>query len=144
MHRFGKRLMYAFPLICAFAVAAACGGDDNTAVPPGTISDAGFGGAGGSGATGTMIAAVTIVPGANGRGLGAYSPNPAVVAIGTTVTWTNTDSIAHTVTSTSGLWDSGAIAPGGTFSRMFNQTGTFPYFCTIHGAAAMSGSVVVQ
>jgi plastocyanin len=60
------------------------------------------------------------------------------------VTWTNNDTIVHTATSTTGVWDSGAIPPGGSFSRVFAERGSFPYFCTIHGAVAMSGTVVVQ
>jgi len=62
----------------------------------------------------------------------SYDPANLSVASGTTVTWTNEDSVPHTVTSDDGVWDSGAIAPGGTFTYTFEQAGTFAYHCTIH------------
>ena len=140
MRRFRERFVLCIPLVCV--LAGACSNDD-TAATPGFAFDGGFGG--GSGTTGTaMTVVVTIPPGAMNLGLGAYNPNPAVVSPGATVVWTNSDSVPHTVTSTTGVWDSGVIPPGGTFSRVFNTQGTFPYFCAIHGAAAMSGSVIVQ
>ncbi len=72
----------------------------------------------------------------------AFSPQTLTVAKGTTVTWTNNDSTTHTVTSDSGVWDSGDLAPGKTFSFTFNQTGTFPYHCKIH--TFMTAKVIVQ
>src|SRR5438552_2951261 len=72
-----------------------------------------------------------------------YSPNPIRVTVGSTVTWTNGTSIAHTATSDAGVWDTGAIAPGGTSSATrFNTAGTFAYHCTFH--SDMHGSVVVS
>ena len=50
----------------------------------------------------------------------------------------------HTVTATASSWDSGNVAAGGTFTRRFDTPGTFSYFCTIHGAAVMSGTVTVN
>jgi len=59
---------------------------------------------------------------------------PAAVSVtsGTTVTWTNGDTVPHTVTSVTGAFDSGSISPGATWSYTFNQTGSFEYSCTIH------------
>jgi plastocyanin len=79
-----------------------------------------------------------------GMGPAAFGTNPLVITAGTTVTWTNADSMAHTTTSDTGVWDSGILAPNGTFSFTFANAGTFPYHCTIHGAASMSGSITVQ
>jgi plastocyanin len=63
----------------------------------------------------------------------SYVPVTVSVANGTTVTWTNNDTVSHTVTSvTPGLFDSGPISPGATWSYTFNQTGSFEYSCTIH------------
>ncbi len=62
----------------------------------------------------------------------AYNPLTLAITNGTTVTWINSDGVAHTVTSVTGAFDSGSISPGGTFSYTFNQTGTFEYECTIH------------
>jgi plastocyanin len=57
------------------------------------------------------------------------------------------DNIPRTSTSGNccspdGLWDSGLLTSG-SFSRQFAQTGTFPYYCTVHGAM-MTGTVVVN
>ena len=61
---------------------------------------------------------------------------------GQSVTWQNLDSTAHTTTSTTGEWDSGAVTSDGTFSHTFTTTGTFNYFCQIHPNE--TGSVQVQ
>ena len=72
----------------------------------------------------------------------AYAPNPISVAVGGTVTWTNNDNVAHTSTSNTGVWNSGSVPPGGTFSMTFPTAGTFPYHCGIH--PNMVGTVTVQ
>lgn len=72
----------------------------------------------------------------------AFTPSTITVTAGTTITWTNKDSYAHTVTSDSKLFDSGNIANGGTFSFTFATAGTYPYHCTIH--TSMTASVVVN
>jgi plastocyanin len=72
----------------------------------------------------------------------AYTPDELDVAVGTTVTWMNTDSIPHTSTSDAMGWNSGTVAPGGQFSFAFQTAGTFSYHCTIH--PGMVGTVVVR
>ena len=72
----------------------------------------------------------------------AYNPNPINVPVGGTVTWRNTDTTTHTSTANNGGWNSGAIAPGGSFSTQFNTAGSFPYHCAIH--PNMIGVVNVQ
>jgi plastocyanin len=72
----------------------------------------------------------------------AFSPSTITVTAGTTITWTNYDDVAHTVTSDEGLFDSGNILTSGTFSHTFNSVGTFDYHCTPH--PAMTASVVVN
>ncbi|WP_280680549.1 cupredoxin family copper-binding protein [Kitasatospora sp. MAA19] len=65
----------------------------------------------------------------------AFSPATLTVKAGTTVTWTNTDSDAHTVTSkqgSGGPLQSAALATNDTYSYTFTQPGTYPYYCTIH------------
>lgn len=71
----------------------------------------------------------------------AFSPSTITVSTNSTVTWTNKDAIGHTVTSDSGLFDSGTVATNGTFSHTFATAGTFTYHCKIH--PTMTGSVVV-
>ena len=62
-----------------------------------------------------------------------FCPSPLRVQTGTTVTWTNDDNVAHTVTARSGPhFDSGTIAQGRSWSHRFDQAGTFTYYCTLH------------
>ena len=72
----------------------------------------------------------------------AFGPSSKTVAVGTTITWTNQDAVGHTVTSTSGLFDSGTLGQGGTFSFTFTTAGIFDYRCTIH--PSMTGTITVQ
>lgn len=71
----------------------------------------------------------------------AFSPGTIQVTAGTTVTWTNNDQTTHTVTADDGSFDSGDVAPGGTFSMTFTTPGTFAYHCKIH--PFMTASIVV-
>jgi plastocyanin len=77
----------------------------------------------------------------------AFSPASKTVAVGTTVKWTNKDNTTHDVISgtpgnPSGLFNSGDFGANGEFTFTFNQTGTFPYFCSHH--AGMTGTITVQ
>ncbi|MER6982440.1 cupredoxin domain-containing protein [Streptomyces carpinensis] len=64
----------------------------------------------------------------------AFSPATLKVAVGTTVTWTNDDTDAHTVTSASsgGPLHSAALATHATYRHTFTKPGTYAYLCTIH------------
>ena len=62
------------------------------------------------------------------------------------VTWTNIGKVEHTVTSKTGAWaDKGPLPPDGRgkFVVDVQRPGTFLYFCTIHGEAVMSGTLMV-
>ncbi len=72
----------------------------------------------------------------------AFSPATVTVPVGSTVIWTNKDSTTHTVTSDGGVFASGNLAVGDTFSHTFNQAGTFQYHCQIH--PSMTGKIIVQ
>lgn len=72
----------------------------------------------------------------------AFTPSVITVAPGTTITWTNKDGVAHNVTSDTGLFSSGSMANGDTFSYKFTTAGTFSYKCTIH--PSMTASVKVN
>ncbi len=77
-----------------------------------------------------------------------YIPKKATVSVGDTMTWKNEDTDAHTVTSglgagiqsvqtnekgkPDGLFDSGIVKPGQSWSHTFYNPGTYNYFCTIH------------
>jgi plastocyanin len=87
---------------------------------------------------------ITILQGAGTQGnpAGYFSPANFTVKVGKSVTWSNGDGSTHTVTSTtSGLFDSGSIPSGGTYSHTFSQPGTYQYYCTIH--PWMKGTIVV-
>lgn len=78
-----------------------------------------------------------------------YEPTTLTVPTGTTVTWKNSDSTLHTVTSgsaESGVsgteFDSSYMTGGKTFQHTFSSAGTFDYYCTLH--PFMKGQVVVN
>lgn len=76
----------------------------------------------------------------------SFNPVNREVETGTTVRWENKSNEIHTVTSGSnrdhdGLFDSGNIAPGGTFSYTFEDPGTYDYFCVPH--PGMNASITV-
>jgi plastocyanin len=73
-----------------------------------------------------------------------FSPSTITVAVGTTLTWKNSDGFAHTATSDTGVWDTGNLVAGGSATTTFSTAGTFPYHCTYHSAMGMKGTVIVQ
>jgi plastocyanin len=90
----------------------------------------------------------------------AFGPDEVTVSEGTTVTWTNQDPVAHTVTSGAkgeqgvpgvskgkpdrpdGAFDGALDDRGESFSFTFDEPGTYRYFCRIHGG--MTGVVIVE
>jgi plastocyanin len=72
----------------------------------------------------------------------AFSPATITVTVGTTITWTNKDGVAHTVTSNTNIFNSGNIASNGTFTYTFATAGTYSYYCAIH--PGMIANVVVN
>jgi plastocyanin len=85
----------------------------------------------------------------------AYDPNPVKVKVGDTVTWTNNDSQAHTVTSGTDSSDPNIgkefdsspglntlLSTNQKFSHKFDTAGEFPYFCQLH--PTMVGKVIVS
>ena len=81
----------------------------------------------------------------NSQGLN-YAPASVNVAKGGKVTWTNSDPVPHTVTSTSvpsgaSSFDSGNMNANATYTVTFNVDGTYLYKCTYH--PWMHGTVIV-
>jgi plastocyanin len=72
----------------------------------------------------------------------AFSPSVLTVAVNTTVKWTNKDTVAHTVTSDDGKFDSGTINPNGTFDHAFTSKGFYTYYCTFN--PKLTGSIQVE
>jgi len=77
-----------------------------------------------------------------------FMPSSVTIHPGDTVRWTWSSS-GHSSTSgspgmPSGLWDSGILNQGAVFTQTFNNVGSFPYYCTPHGACCnMVGTVTV-
>jgi len=69
------------------------------------------------------------------------------IETGDTVRWTWTDAVPHTVQNGAGsteTFNSGVITGNGmTYSYTFTLEGTNPYFCGVHGAGNMSGTITV-
>ena len=74
-------------------------------------------------------------------GSNSFSPNLVEIKVGETVTWINDNSGRHTLTSKDGVFDSGMMGKGQSFSFTFDKAGEYPYFCEPH--PNMVGTVVV-
>lgn len=72
----------------------------------------------------------------------SFSPDSMTVKVGTKVTWTNNDTVPHTVTSNINEFDSKTLQPGESFSFTFKKAGTFPYRCSIH--TFMNATIIVK
>jgi len=73
----------------------------------------------------------------------AFSPSTITIKKGDTVKWTNLDSVRHTVTSNSGSeLNSELLSKTESYSRTFNQAGTYNYHCTPH--PSMKAKIIVE
>jgi plastocyanin len=113
--------------IVVFAIAS-CGGSNSTT--PTTASGGGT--------------ATTVATGGATVSISGFAFNPATITIkaGESVTWTNADSVTHTVVADNGEFTSSGLANGQTYSFTFAKAGTYKYHCSIH--PTMTGTVVVQ
>jgi plastocyanin len=123
----------AFMLLALFAVlgTTGCKSDSNP-----YTTNGGGGGGGTPGATEVWMQGTAFVPASK------------TIAVGTTITWTNKDAYAHWVASgvpgaPDGIFNSGSLSNGGTYSFKFITAGTFKYYCMIHGAM-MTAVMIVQ
>jgi plastocyanin len=126
--------------LAAVPVLAACGSDDGT-----TSAASSAGGAVSYQKAGKPAAAAA--PSAGGIQVALknsqFAPAAINAKVGQTVTWKNTDAIAHTVTaSANAKFDSGTLEPGGTFSYVTKRAGTISYVCDFH--PGMTGTITVQ
>jgi plastocyanin len=129
----------AVVLASAALLAAGCGSDDNSK------SDSG----GGGGAYGDGQATTPADSGkasAAGTGISMkdiqFAPKDDTVKVGTTVTWTNDDSVDHNVTATEGAdFKSDDFGQGGTYKFKAEKAGTIKYTCTLH--PGMDGTLEV-
>jgi len=72
-----------------------------------------------------------------------YQPTETSIRLGSTIGWTNEDSVVHSVTSKQeGLFDSTLITPGQEWQHQFNEVGQYEYYCIVH--PWMEGKVIVS
>jgi plastocyanin len=122
------RSVAALTAAALIVIVAGCGSKTSTPTTPSTPA--------------ITAATVTIQPAARTLATAAFVPNPVNVSQGAVVTWSNTDTTTHDMIADSGAWDSGRIAPGGTFNVTLGTRGSIPYHCSIH--PGMVGTIVVQ
>lgn len=77
-----------------------------------------------------------------------FDPVELTVSPGTEVTFTNLDAFSHTVTAGTGDapmpddFDSGRLPEGTSFQFVFDEPGTYVYYCELH--PAMEASIIVE
>jgi plastocyanin len=71
-----------------------------------------------------------------------FMPTTLNVEAGASVTWVNKDDEPHTVVSDTGLFRSGALDTGESFSFKFDKPGIYHFTCSIH--PRMVGTIVVK
>ena len=138
----------ALTIVVAAAAIAACGGGGdgadvstttpaaNTTAAPATTDPDTSTTTGGETSTTEAVADADIVI-SNFSFTGTES-----VAVGSTVTVVNEDSIGHTWT-VNDLFDSGTLTQGDTFEFTFDEAGEYQYFCAIH-PTQMTGTLTVE
>lgn len=68
---------------------------------------------------------------------------PVAASVGQVITWTNSDTAPHGVqTDDSGCKMNGSIAANQKRSLVFNQAGTFTFFCFVH--PSMTGTITIS
>lgn len=72
----------------------------------------------------------------------AFKPATLTVKMGSTVTWTNADSFAHSIRSNDGTFDEQRMDKGASATVTFAKPGSYAYICGIHNS--MTGTVVVE
>lgn len=77
-----------------------------------------------------------------------FVPDSLAIAVGDTVTWTNSGAMVHTATSgpngsPDGIFNSGNLATNQSYSFVFTQAGIYPYYCIPHYFIGMVGKIVV-
>ena len=108
-------LLPAAGVLAATAVAAGCGGSDES----------------------EPVATTQVSMAKSYR----FDPKTIEISAGDTVTWTNDDNFTHTV-QVDGQEDH-EVGKGKSVSISFDQPGTYEYVCTLH-RRDMSGTVIVK
>ena len=88
------------------------------------------------------------VPGCEQTADGCFIPSTVTIDVGSEVIWENSDTAAHTITSGTpmegpdGIFDSSLVMAGSSFSHVFEEEGSYDYFCMVH--PWMQGMVMVS
>jgi plastocyanin len=132
--------MHRIKLVAGFVLAAAiagCSGDNGSDINQ---------------PSGPPTNGISIVLGAQNKGITAFSPNPLTISLASNrvVQWSNDDhqsgdygstGTTHNITADDDSFRSGNLAPGSTFQATFDTPGTYGYHCAIH--PTMRGTVTV-
>ena len=77
-----------------------------------------------------------------------FTPKEMKVKVGTTVTWMNAGTTAHSATAIDKSFNTRNLQPGETKSVTFSTPGTSVYHCVFHGnpddKSGMIGTVIVE
>ncbi|HLG11826.1 MAG TPA: cupredoxin domain-containing protein [Dehalococcoidia bacterium] len=123
-----KKLLVVFAVLSAAVFLIACGGGDDD-------DDSSSGSGTGGGAVEVKMVDI------------AFEPKTLTGRVGQAITLnlTNAGAQPHTFTI-AGLVDSQRVEPGQSKSINFTptQAGTLTFICTVHGQAAMSGTMTVN
>ena len=138
------------PLVAAGALMAGCGDDASTVEDGAPASPSASAEPTTSAADGTVVDMTDALQ---------FEPKTITVAAGTKVEWKNVGNIGHTVTADAekvadaslvelpkGVkpFDSGIVGGGKSYSRTFEEPGTYRYVCIPHEGTKMIGTVVVK
>jgi plastocyanin len=134
-----RRVFFLAPILVSAVLLSSCSSHLGLSrILRGGSADSSSGGSAAAKAAKAPDSGVTAISISNGH----YRPKNLTIKAGTTLTWTNNTSVPESVTSdTPGLFDSGSINPGATFSQTFSSEGTFPYHST--AGTAIYGSITV-
>lgn len=69
-----------------------------------------------------------------------FVPASTTVKKGSTVIWTNRDTVQHSVSGAG--FESGLLAPDASYTRIFNAVGSFDFSCSVHPANQGTISVI--
>jgi hypothetical protein len=62
----------------------------------------------------------------------SFVPGRMELDPGDGIQWTNRDTVPHSSTSDDGIWDSGVMSNGESYTFIFENEGTFAYHCSVH------------
>lgn len=126
--RIRRMTIIACALVASLVVIAGCGGDDEEPAAEGETATKAEG----------KATATDMVDIADFK----FDPATITVEAGSEVSWSNSDSAAHTASAEDGSFDTGALNKGDRGKASFEKPGTYAYVCEFH--PFMKGTVEVE